>query len=612
MQSQVLESRSAVGAVELSSARTSAAAIAEQCWFAPAWTMFPLARRRCLVRNRDNGASIELDSGEYAVLSTCESCRTLNEHEAHAEQRLSASPAHRPAIRELLERCARGGLLISLPDLVARFGTATATRRESIAGISIPTADRPQLLRRLVSGADALQGRTGMAYRWHVFDDSRSAENRRANRGAIASCPDLEVTYHDLSASDSLENRLATELPELSEEVRLLLAAAQPGEMTYGRTRNYLLLRFAGQRFLSIDDDALVDPRRPPLARAGVDVGAVPKAAYWYDSFDAATAACPELPLDPFAEHARWLGLSMAEAWRLAEREPGELRIRNLPGAAAAHFDPDARVLFTWNHVLGDPGLAKFSGELLAVNSDTRAWLAANPGAARTAFETQLQWRGYPSLQLSPQQSLSTTTLAGFDNTVLLPPAARTGAESDTLIGELTRCAHPSAWVASLPFALPHLRDASRQWLSATEPPGPAYANRVFIDYARARSSSIRAGDPAARLVALGAMLLDFASSSDTTLYSVVEEQAADMASRLAFQINEQLDDSATPVAWKEMLRPWLASPLLQIDPASLRRRRPPLGPLRTRAREIGKTLIAWPRLWAWCRENAQAWEPTQ
>lgn len=606
MQSQVAESHSAAEAVEPSTARTSTSSIAEQCWFAPAWTMFPLARRRCLVRNPDNGASIELDSGEYAVLSTCESCRTLDEHEAHAAQRLSAPPAHRPAIRELLKRCARGGLLMSLADLVARFGPAGAPSVAPIAGITIPTADRPRFVLRLLTGASKLQRRTGNAYRWHVFDDSRSAENRRANREAIASCPDLEVTYHDLSASDSLENRLATALPELSEEVRLLLAAAQPGEMTSGRVMNYPLLWFAGQRFLSIDDDALVDPRRPPLARGGVDVGAVPKAAYWYDSFDAAFAACPELPLDPFAEHARWLGLSMADAWRLGEREPGGLRIRNLPGAAASYFDPDARVLFTWNHVLGDPGWAKFSGELLAVNSDTRAWLAANPGAARTAFEAQLQWRGYPSLQLSPQQSLSTTTLAGFDNTVVLSPAARTGPETDTLIGELTRCAHPSAWVASLPFALPHIRDAGRQWLSATEPPGPAYTNRVFIDYARARSPSLRAGDPAARLVALGAMLLDFASSSDTTLHSVIEEQAADMASRLAFQINEQLDDSATPVAWKEMLRPWLASPLLQIDPTSLLRRRPPPGPLRTRAREIGKTLIAWPRLWAWCRENAR------
>jgi hypothetical protein len=78
------------------------------------------------------------------------------------------------------------------------------------------------------------------------------------------------------------------------------------------------------------------------------------------------------------------------------------------------------------------------------------------------------------------------------------------------------------------------------------------------------------------------------------------------MAGRLAFQINEQLDDSATPAAWKEKLRPWLASPLLQIDSGSLQRRRAPLGPLRTCAREFGRALIAWPRLWAWCRENTQ------
>jgi hypothetical protein len=574
-------------------------------WFVPAWTMLPLAPRRCVVRNPLNGAATELSSGEYAVLAACEGCSTLAEHEAQAARQLSAPPEHRAAIRELLERCARQGLLIPLPDLAARFGPTGATRVAPLAGIAIPTADRPRLVLRLLTGAVALQRRTGAAYRWHVFDDSRSVDNRRANVEAIRSCPDLQVTYHDLSAADSLESELGAACPELQDEVGALLAAAGSDVRSSGRTMNHELLWFAGRRFLSIDDDALVEPRRPPLAREGIDVGLAPKAAFWYDDFEAAFAVCPVLPLDPFAEHERWLGLPMAEAWRLAEREPGGLSRASLPGPAGPYFDLAARVVFTWNHVLGDPGWKTFSGEQLAVAAETRAWLAVDPGAAHRAFDSQVQWRGDPSLRLTPQNSLSTTTLSGLDGTALLPPAVRNGGETDTMIGELTRCIHPAAWTASLPFALPHVRDARRQWLSPTETPAVC-TNRVLIDYARARAASIRAHDPAARLSVLGTFFVDLAAASDSTLYDLVAEQTADRASRLTFLVNEQLDDAAAPAAWKQVLRQWLPSPLLRLDSASLRPRALPLEELRMVARDFGRALIAWPWLWTHCREHCR------
>jgi hypothetical protein len=572
-------------------------------WFAPTWKILPLAPRHCLVRNPINGASAALSSGEYAALSACDGCRTLDEYVVQAATQLSAPPEHRPAIRELLERCARQGLLIALPDLVARFGRASTSTIAPIAGVAIPTADRPQFLARLLAGASRLQRRTGVTYRWNVFDDSRSAESRRANRDAIAACPDLEVIYHDLSASDSLERRLASALPALRDEIGSLLAAAGPDERSCGRTMNHVLLEFAGTRFLSIDDDVLAEPRRPPLERPGIDIGFAPKAAFWYESLDAAFVACPEVPIDPFAEHARWLGLPMADAWRLAEREPGTLRAEGLPGVAGSYFEAEARVIFTWNHVLGDPGWSRFSGEQLAVSAETRAWLARNPDAARTAFDSQIQWRGDASLRMSPQTSLSTTTLSGFDDTVLLPPAARTGRETDTTMGELARCIHPAAWTMSLPFALPHVRESPRQWLSPTEPLA-IDLKRSLIGYARLCSDSIRAREPAARLEALGAAFVDLGSAGDSTLCDLLEEQAADRAGRLAFQVNAQLDDAATPAAWKEVLRQWLASPVLSLDSASLKQQTVPPHEVRTLAREFGRALIAWPRLWMHCRER--------
>jgi hypothetical protein len=295
----------------------------------------------------------------------------------------------------------------------------------------------------------------------------------------------------------------------------------------------------------------------------------------------------------------------MAEAWRLAEGEPGGLRLGPLPGAAAAHFDPAARIVFTWNHVLGDPGWPQFSSGQLALGAETRAWLAANPDAARSAFESQVHWRGDSSLQLAPQRTLGTTTLTGFDGSVLLPPAVRVEVGSDTMIGELTRCIHPAAWNASLPFALPHMREARRQWLAPTETLAPS-VNTALIAYARGCAGSIRAQDPAARLRALGDSFVDLSAASDAKLGTLIVEQRAASASWRAYAVNEQLHDATTPETWKQVLRQWLGSPLLRLDAATLRQQTLPLDALRSRAREFGRALIAWPRLWAWCRENPQ------
>ena len=450
-----------------------------------------------------------------------------------------------------------------------------------------------------------LQARTRAAYRWHVLDDSRAADDRSANREAIASAPTLQITYHDLSSAPSLEAELIDAFPALAPEIRDLLQAGRADEYTCARPLHYALLRFAGKRFLHLDDDALVDPRRPPLSRPGVETAIAQEEAHWYESFDAAFAACPEEAIDPFAAHARWLGLPLAAAWRQAQAEPGGHRVEDLPASFGFAFAANARVLFTGTQVLGDPGWGTFSGQQLSIGPGTRRWLAANPAAAPLAFEKQIHWRGWPSLQLAPHLVLSMTTLSGIDDSVLIAPALRVGRATDTIVSEATRAAHPAGWRAVLPFALPHPRPGRRKWLT----PADSYVirpTRLLVSYARRRSGSIRVGDPAERLATLGTMFVDLAAASDATLTALLEEQAADYVSRVLFSVHAQLDDARVPESWKTILRRWLDSPVLKLDAAALRAHVVPLEPLRALVRGYGRTLIAWPRLWEHCRGRWQ------
>ena len=123
-----------------------------------------------------------------------------------------------------------------------------------------------------------------------------------------------------------------------------------------------------------------------------------------------------------------------------------------------------------------------------------------------------------------------------------------------------------------------------------------------YLDQTARRIASERAQD---RLRAVGALLVDLALASDATLVELLEEHAADTASRAQFAIAVTLDDSSVPAEWKEMLEPWLASPTLSTSPAIIRNRIATAATMRALANDFGDALAAWPALWEWARTNA-------
>jgi hypothetical protein len=297
----------------------------------------------------------------------------------------------------------------------------------------------------------------------------------------------------------------------------------------------------------------------------------------------------------------RWLGLPLAQAWAQAER--AGLTIRELDGEAAARFAPGAQVICTRSGLLGDPGWAAFSAQQLVPSEETREWLAANADAVRYAFESQIQWRGRLCTGLVPRV-LPSSMLLGVDNSRLLPPTLRAAAGEDIVFGEAAACVHPSAWSVNLPFAMPHVRAQRRRWLTPRDGLAGDPA-RALVLYARSRASAIAAEEPRERMLRLGEIFRDFGAMNETALVAALEDQATEYASGVRFAIQEQLDDPATPQAWKSALGEWLASPILKLDRESLRASIAPPAAVRSMAQEYGRTLAAWPQLWAHCRARS-------
>jgi hypothetical protein len=123
-----------------------------------------------------------------------------------------------------------------------------------------------------------------------------------------------------------------------------------------------------------------------------------------------------------------------------------------------------------------------------------------------------------------------------------------------------------------------------------------------YLDQTSPRVASEGASD---RLHAIAAILADLAHASESRLIELLEEQAADTASRVQYAIATAENDADVALEWKEMLRPWLASPTLSTHPASVRERLAAPAVVRALASDYGSALAVWPALWEWSRERS-------
>lgn len=563
----------------------------EPLWVAVPLDMWPIAARECLVRNPLNGSNARLTADEFALISACSGAHTLAAHHAAIVERFNVPGAQRPAVGQFLQRCCREGLLIAMDDLVARCSDAAAAAAP--CAIIVRTADRPALLARLLASAQKLSARA-----WHVLDDSCDGANRALNR-EIVRAQRMDCTWHEARDAD-LAGSLARAFPGAVREIDWLLGGTSAGD-GYGRPVNHALLRFAGRRIIALDDDALLEPRRGASSLRGFAADSANDELFAYATEGELLDACPALDVDPIVEHERWLGIALAAAWRLASRSgAGEIGIAS---EDALRFLPSARVVFTQNGSVGDPGSSLFPFHVLSLPKASRAHAIARAERQRAVFVHRHDWRGVPRLRLAPRRLLTFTTAAGIDNRTMLPPTVATGRNEDLLLGAMAQIVHPNAWFADLPFALRHRRATEKQWVGPDAMFGQEPVH-VLLDLIEQRATSITASSAEDRMATLAAIARDIAHAEERALAQSIEAQAIDTATRVLFSIASQLDDAAVPQSWKDLLRPWLTSPALALEGAQLAHRIVPVAHVRRLADDYGRALAVWPSLWRHCAET--------
>ncbi len=560
--------------------------------------MLPLAARLCRVRNPLNGVVAELSADQYVILKACEGCKTLEEHGLGVRRKLGVPDHDWPTILQWLSEFVSSGLFVSLDDLVTRLGSDADWTPAPFAGVIIRTSDRPELLARVLKSAALLEQRNQSRYHFQVLDDSRNVANIAANRKTVAECG-LDCVHHDLSQEHAIAAALRMDFPAATTELAWLFGKPDPGEATYGRPVNLALLMTAGRRVLMLDDDAVLDPRLPPARTSGLEVSSSSDELFCFSTQAELEDACPAVAIDPIAAHLEALGATVGRLWH---KHIGDSQVPasiELSGEDASRFVQDARVLVTQNHAVGDPGSSLYPYHLLSLPVASREQLLSAPDRLSCAFRERHNWRGHARTRLTPNRPLTFTTLAGLDNSALLPPTVRSHRNEDLLLGDIIRYLHPGAWSFDLPWGLPHRRQPAKHWLdpSISFPQEPVH---FVMDYLEQRAPSIVSEAPADRMRALAAALLDLSDSTNHHVAGLLEQQAADTASRGRYAIQGQLDDPSIPAPWKQLLPQWLSSPTLSMSPDTLRSRLASPELVRGMAEHYGRALAVWPDIWEW------------
>lgn len=593
-------------------------------WASQRVQAFQLGDRYRLLRVPETGEEFILDIGAFQLLAHCRGFDTLRAHARAAAIALQAKPDFESKAMDLLQDLADRGLMRSATDTV-RFlrgpeppGPPPAS---PLSTVVIRTADRPDQLRRLLQSLIGHDRPGDTDHHYVIVDDSRDPAARALNHATLQELVSSEAgpgLYHGLDEQTALTRALIERFPASEAEIRWLLDPVdRAGETTPGRALNHALLITAGRRILLLDDDAVVSPYGPPAPDGPVRIGAVPQAWRFLPDAPMPPEQWQAPALDPFVEHGRWLGLSVAQLLRALPPEAGEPSVSTLDPQDLSWLGPRSRVRISVNSVYGDPGSAQAHWLYAPREPDVFSTLVAEESAYRRYTTQRHLWRGHRSMSLLTDHGLTLTAGVGLDNSTMLPPTLPEGRNEDLVLGDAIKCLYPDSLTLSLPWGLLHQPEPRRRWdpaaLDIPIRPGPASVLSGFLDRVRGQCP---AEDTMQRLLDVAQRARSMALSGVDTfrdqLIEQVLEKRTDIVGRLSDLMNNHPD---APEYWKADANrivaantrplkargePWQSEIACgdHVDPDVVERT------LRSLFENYGRALEIWPELWRYCHDR--------
>jgi FkbH-like protein len=433
-----------------------------------------------------------------------------------------------------------------------------------IATVAMVTCERPSALARGLGSYLENCARHDRSAEFVVMDDSGSPDARAAYRDLLASVArtqEAKIFYAGVDQKAAYVEALAARgLPP--SVVRFALAPGRAS--TAGANRNALLLHTAGEPVFTADDDTICQIAAAPSPKDGLAAAAgVDPAEHWFFPDRAsALGAVSFVDRDVLAGHEALLGRDV-QSLLAAHPDPSGEHAQERARLAAS----GGRVVATFNGLVGDSGWgAPFGSWLspmgyLAMRGPSLQRLCASPAGYGATVTSREVVRVVDRLHVG-DPSFSMMGFAGLDNRWLLPPFCPIGRGEDNVFGAVLAASTPGARVGHLPWVLVHAPIEPRRFWTGemARTAGSTDLGRILVELVRSCDIEPGLSDPAARLRALGAYLVELATRPRPDFEAVVRARLAAANQALATWLEAGLTAAGdAPSFWAEDVRRYLA-----------------------------------------------------
>ncbi|MBM3824517.1 MAG: hypothetical protein FJ404_16800, partial [Verrucomicrobia bacterium] len=474
---------------------------------------------QCLCRIRDQlGVEVPIQAifKTPTIAELSATLRAMMERRASAP--ISTTPSH-----PVLETFTAPTPSRSQPASISK--TLSADR---ITTLAIPTRGRPDALLRGLPTFVENARQHGHTPRYVILDDATTTAERAQCQAALVELErrlDVQLHYVDDAARRHFAAQLSRRTSVPLETVQFGLLSQPHAEYSRGACVNAMLLSSPGERILSVDDDVLCRPSRPPSWTDSIRLGKSPyPEAFWpCGDVDSALAFAKDGSLDFIGLVDEYLGRTTAEMVTqnpyLAERLDGPQDGRVLMATPGIAGDPGWGLPFGWWD--GPMGYLMMEGEsfgrLTRSREDYRAFCCSRSLVRCAEAPTLTRFRAH-----------LTTTLGLDHRGTGLPPFLPCLRGEDVLFGALIRRSHASDWAMHLPWLTPHLRMQPRTFQHGElfRSASSHDAARLFLDCLNAAPADSHLQDPTARCRRLGEFLMEIASSDRADFVSFATSQA--------------------------------------------------------------------------------------
>lgn len=502
-----------------------------------------------LLYSQLSGASRLFSLQEAQCLMSCTDFATLEEHAENLSRKLGADPL---VLCNELAKYAQLGWFVSDSQLISSCIRPGSRKNDhtKITSITIPTRDRPEMVRRVAASFLADRERHGLSYRLVVADGSSQTETVdlvKAYLAQEAENKNGKVHYAGPKEKQQYADLLiAAGLPP--ETVRFTLFGHPQFTLATGANRNALLLETIGEIVMTVDDDCLATVLTAPeclgdTLRFVSDHQAV-EPRYFSDRSSVMDSSIL-IQESVISAHETMTGRPLGAI--IASFPASKVRFDGACSHLLASLTKGAgTIIATYMGVMGDSGM----GSPLAFLLDGRR----KPVESDTELRTALSSREVTTL--APETTVSHggpwyTTCVSLDNRSLLPPFSPNMRGQDTVFGQTIAICFPDAYFGHLPRALLHDPPALRSYRAR-----PVFefsdALKLFLG---STSAWFRGGSPDKTLRQAGTYLVEISSLSQKGFNEELKKQVLKNISAMLAMLEANISThSQAPAAWKSEL----------------------------------------------------------